>query len=173
MMAEVYIGVGSNIDPEKNIPAALKLLNERVDIKAVSTFYSSPPLGSPDSPIFYNGVVRVDTNIEPLDLKCEVLRKIEEALGRIRTADKCAPRTSDLDIILYEDQVIDRPSLKLPDPDITSRAFIAIPLLELDPNLILPGSGIRLSEIVSNMSCDSLTPLTEFTHALRKEILNE
>ena len=169
-MATAYIGIGSNIDPEVNVCSAIRLLKESVQIVKVSTFYCTEPLGSPESEPFYNGVVEIETVIEPRELKFEVLRNIEQALGRTRCSDKYAPRTIDLDIIVYGNTVASDHDLTIPDPDIAERVFIAIPLFELAPDLVLPGSELRLADIVKSMQTDSMVPLIEFTHALREEI---
>jgi len=172
-MPKVYISVGSNIEPEKNIPAALRLLKKEVSIKSVSTFYRTQPVGANGSPEFYNGAVLVDTGISPMDLKFQVLRRIEQTLGRTRGADPNAPRTIDLDIVLYGDLVMREPVLEIPDPDILTRPFVAIPIYEIAPELILPDTGLPLAHLVKRMNRDDMVPLDEFTDRLRKEILRE
>lgn len=169
-MALVYIGVGSNIEPEVNIVAAVRALKDRARLSAVSTFYLTPALERTDAPPFYNGVLEVETKLPPRELKFGVLRAIEEGLGRMRTADKYAPRTIDLDIIVYDDAVLREPDLIVPDPDIESRAFVAVPLLELRPDLLLPDSGRRLGEAVETFGVTHMIPLAEFTRRLRQEI---
>jgi 2-amino-4-hydroxy-6-hydroxymethyldihydropteridine diphosphokinase len=114
----VYVAVGSNIDPERNIPEALRRLAENVTVGATSRFYRTEPLGRPGQPPFLNGVVRVRTALDAEILKFKVLRGIEKALGRERTADTYAPRTIDLDILLFDTAMIERPGLRIPDPDI-------------------------------------------------------
>ena len=106
-MAHTFIGVGSNIDPQSNIREALIRLAERVEIRALSTFYQSRPVGPPGQPPFVNGVVAADTDLPPLAVKRDVLRRIEEGLGRVRTTDKYAPRVIDLDLLIYDDMVAD------------------------------------------------------------------
>jgi len=172
-MPTVYIGVGSNIDPETNIPAAIKLLAGRVKVRALSTFYATAPMCCRDSSYFINGVIAVETDIPPRELKHFVLREIEDSLGRVRTADKFAPRTIDLDIIVYGDRVIAEPGLTIPDPDVFTRAFMAAPLAELAPDLVMPGSGKRVDEIAGSLTDESMTPLHEFTAALSTEVVNE
>lgn len=167
-MATAYIGIGSNVEPEKNIPLALKALGARAAITGISMFYVTPPVGSGDNPPFYNGAARIRTDIPPKDLKFEVLRKIEDELGRVRTGDRYAPRTIDLDLVLYDNVVMREPGLVLPDPDVVTRVFLAAPLLELDPELILPG-GLRLAEIARSLPADAMTPLPDFTAALKAE----
>lgn len=169
-MAAVYIGVGSNIEPEANIAAAFRLLRQRARIVAISTFYRTDPLGSGGgAPEFYNGVVKLETDIEPRDLKYSVLRQIEETLGRHRGPDRYAPRTIDLDIILYGNVVVREPGLAIPDPDVRTRPFIAVPLAELAPDLELPDSGTTAREIARQMQTESMSALDEFTQALRQE----
>lgn len=172
-MATVYLGVGSNIDPERNIPAALRALQRRARITAVSAFYRTPPAGAPGDPDFFNGVVRIETDLEPSELRVEVLRRIEDDLGRRRTSDPNSPRPIDLDIILYEERVSSEGDIILPAPDVRTRAFVAVPLLELAPDLILPDSGARLRDVVRSLDRRGLAPLPEFSSALSKEFSNE
>jgi dihydroneopterin aldolase/2-amino-4-hydroxy-6-hydroxymethyldihydropteridine diphosphokinase len=150
-MARAFIGVGSNIAPEKNIREALRLLARLVRIVAISTFYRTPAIDRPSDPDFYNGVVAIETDLRPMALKSKVLRKIEAALGRRRSADKYASRTIDLDLLV----------LTPPDPDILNRAFVAVPLAEIEPDLLLPG--------VDHLSKEGMQPLVEFTQKLRAE----
>jgi len=164
---QAFIGVGSNIDPEINIPHALDLLRQSVRITGISTFYRTPALGREDQPPFYNGVVAVDTELPPCELKFAELRRIEERLGRWRGADRYAPRTIDLDLILYDDLVIEDEDLILPDPEIAQRAFLAVPLCELAPALVLP-DGRAVCNIVEELSAQSLEALPEFSHKLHE-----
>lgn len=170
-MVIAYIGVGSNIRPEKNIRRALCLLATQVTVTAISTFYRTEPVDRPGQPFFYNGVVRIATDVTPTGLKERVLRGIESQLNRRRTDDKSAPRTIDLDILLYGDQVIAANGLSIPDSAIARRPFLAFPLRELAPDLVLPDSGRRLNEVVGAMTAGGLEPLADFTRALKKEIL--
>jgi len=170
---DVYIGVGSNIDPETNIVKALQPLTEHVQVHAISTFYRTAPLDRPEQPPFVNGVVEVGTEIEARPLKFDLLRPIEKALGRVRTEDPFAARTIDLDILLFDDAVIHEPSgpdgaVHIPDPEIAERPFWAIPLLELAPDLILPGTATPLAQ-ASALHCRSdLHPMHDFTTMLRE-----
>lgn len=169
----VYIGIGSNIDPEANIPAAVRRLGGVTTITGLSTFYLTEPIGNSTTPAFINGVIRIETDIPPRELKFDVLRSIENALGRIRTEDKYIPRSIDLDIIVYGDLVVSESDLVIPDPDIYTREFVAVPLAELDNGLILPDTGKCISDIARSMQGTSMRPLESFTLALRKEILHE
>ena len=169
-MPRVFIAVGSNIDPEANIPKALSLLAEHVPIVAVSNFYQSEPFGT-DGASYYNGVIEIDTNLPPRELKFNILRNIESALGRIRGTDKYAPRTIDLDICVYNDLVVDESDLIVPDRDIIQRPFIAVPLYELVPDLAVPITNMNLSDIVNSMSTSDLVELVDFTQQLKREYI--
>jgi 2-amino-4-hydroxy-6-hydroxymethyldihydropteridine diphosphokinase len=153
-----FIALGSNIDPEKNVVSALDALAERVFLEAISTFYWTEALGECSQPPFLNGACRITTVLPPKGLKYDVLRSIETELGRVRTENRYAPRPIDLDIALYGDCVVNEPGLHIPDPDIRNRPFVAVPLLELDPDLALPDTGELLSDIVKRLDTRSLVP---------------
>lgn len=169
-VARAFIGVGSNINPEENMRRALRLLAEQVRVMRVSTVYRTEALGRPGDPSFYNCVVEIETEIPPEDLKRRVLRRIEADLGRSRTADKYAPRTMDLDVLLYGDMVVSAGDLVLPDPDITKRPFLAIPLRELAPDLPLPGTGRSIADAAAAFAHHQMQPLPEYTTLLRRDI---
>ena len=150
-----YIAVGSNILPEKNVPIAIDLLRKKVEIVAVSSFYRTKPLHRPEQADYRNGVVAVRTSVTPRELRDEILRPIEEILERKRSEDKYAPRTVDLDLILFGDEVIRESGLNLPDDDLRTRPFVAVPLLEVAPELVLPDDGTRLADLpVAKMTQD-------------------
>ena len=115
-------------------------------------------------------MVELTTELDPLMLKLTVLRAIESALGRQRTGDKYADRTLDLDLVLYGDLVSSSPELVLPDPELAQRPFLAFPLLELDPELRLPGSRVPLHQLVAALGSSDLQPLVEYTERLRRSI---
>jgi 2-amino-4-hydroxy-6-hydroxymethyldihydropteridine diphosphokinase len=172
-MPRAYIGIGSNILPEKNIAKAVLLLSKKVAIIDISTFYLTKPIGGPDQPQFYNGAAYVDTESSPLDLKFHILRDIEKKLGRIRSGDKSSPRTIDLDILLYDHIVMNDGVLKIPDPDILERPFLALPLYELSRNLIVPGWDRAISVIAENFKDHDMKPLPELTKKLKGMLHNE
>jgi len=167
---EVYVAVGSNIEPEKNISAALEKLQQYVRVKATSTFYRTMPIGRPEQSAFLNGVWLIATGKPARELKFEVLRKIETELGRVRTSDNYAARTIDLDIALYGNAVINEPDFRIPDAGIRQRPFIAVPLLELKPSLVLPDTGEKLAALLSDKSCQDLEPVYSFTESLKERI---
>ncbi len=167
-----FVAVGSNIDPERNIEMALRKLQQLAFLHATSTFYRTPPLERPDQPMFVNGACKISSSLSPRQLKFQVLRRIEDELGRNRTGDRHAPRTVDLDLIIYGDAVIEEAGLRLPDPDIRRRAFIAVPLLELAPGLRLPGSLEPLASLPVAQSMEGLVPLASFTKQLRQRLMS-
>lgn len=171
-MARVYVGVGSNIRPEANVHEALRMLSEKARILGVSTFYRTPPENGAAQPLFWNGVVSCETDLPPWVLKHSVLRRIEAALGRERTADKNAPRTIDLDIIVYHDPAFTRGPLAFSDPDILHRDFLAVPLAELAPDLVLPGLGHSIRDVVARLPPFTLHPLHDDTRRLREALTN-
>ncbi len=167
------MGIGSNIEAERNVREALLRLARRTRITAISTFYRSRPLSRPEQPSFVNGAVELETEASPEEVKHGLLRGIEAELGRVRTADKYAPRTIDLDLLIYNDRVIRQPDLRVPDPEIQERPFLAIPLAELAPDMALPGDGRALREIAAAFPDHALEPLASYTEELRESLQHE
>ena len=147
----VFVAVGSNVRPEDNIRRALDLLAAETPIVGVSRFYRTPALGRPNDPDFVNGAVLITTERSARDLKYGVLRAIERQVGRVRGDDAYAPRPIDLDIVLYGNEVIDEPGLRIPDPDLVVRPFLAIPILEIDPYVQAPGADCPLAAVAQGM----------------------
>ncbi len=163
-MSRVFVGVGSNVEPELHVPRALARLDEAVGLLRVSTFYVTAPLGRPADPPFVNGVVEIRDTLAAAPLK-ELLARIESDEGRRRGTDRFAPRPVDLDLLLHGDSVSTSPPL--PHPDVTTRRFVAVPLLELAPRLTLPGSGVRLAAIVEALPPWPMEPSARWTSLLR------
>jgi dihydroneopterin aldolase/2-amino-4-hydroxy-6-hydroxymethyldihydropteridine diphosphokinase len=163
-----FIAVGSNIDAERNVTAALELLGRHVRIVAVSRFYQTPALGAPGSPDFLNGVIEIESELEPRELKRLVLLELESELGRERGAEKNASRTIDLDLVVHGDLVCSEEGLVLPAPEILERAFVALPLLELEPELVLPGTDRPLRELAAGLSSGKMVPAELFNARLRR-----
>lgn len=168
-MNRTFIGIGSNISPESNVPRALRMLKDTQILVCISSFYVTEPIGHPGQPLFYNGVAEILTVMPPGALR-RSLRDIESTLGRVRTADRYAPRSVDLDILIYEDLVLDSAEFQIPDPDIHCRPFVAWPLAELAPDLILPGSTTTVESIARDLDRSGMRELVEFTRDLRKEL---
>lgn len=137
-MAIAYIALGSNLgDKEKNLRRALLLLTQQgVEVVRVSSFISTEPYGVTDQPQFLNAVACVRTSLAPLAL-LDVLLATELAMGRVRLRH-WGERNIDLDLLLYEDVVLDLPRLHLPHPDMQNRDFVLLPLAEIAPELKHP-----------------------------------
>jgi dihydroneopterin aldolase/2-amino-4-hydroxy-6-hydroxymethyldihydropteridine diphosphokinase len=135
--------------------------------------YLTEPIGSAPQPPFYNCVIEIETELPPRELKHTVLRRIEDTLGRIRGGDKFAPRTIDLDLILYGDLAVTSDDLTLPDPDIAQRPFLAIGVHELAPGLVLPGSNVSIQKAASSLPRGNMKPLDNYTEHIRREILHD
>jgi 2-amino-4-hydroxy-6-hydroxymethyldihydropteridine diphosphokinase len=167
----VYIGIGSNINPYPNIERALRMLGEAVRVTAVSPFYRSRAVGGEGQPDFVNGVIAVDAMVPPRALKYGVLRKIEDELGRTRGEDKNAARTIDLDLLLYGELVINTAGIVVPDPGLRRYAFVAVPLLDLAPEIRLPDTGEKLKDVFSgNLETYRLELLAGFSPGIGREI---
>lgn len=169
-MPKAFISVGSNMDPSGNVKKALKCLSLETRILKISTVYETEPECRPKQSWYYNCVVKIETKFTPVHLKYEVLRNIEKHLGRRRTKDKFAARPIDLDLIIYGDKRFVTEDLILPDPQILRRAFLAVAIKEMSPGLRLPGTHLKIDDIVSFLPQDNMIPLVAYTKALRKEI---
>lgn len=142
MSEVVYIALAGNIEPERHIEAALERLAAQVHLLALSNVYRTPAIDRPEQPPYLNGVAQARTDLSARALKFEVLRPLESMLGRVRTADKFAPRGIDLDILLFGNQTHDEPDLIVPDPDLARRPFLAAALLDCWPEAALPDGRV-------------------------------
>jgi 2-amino-4-hydroxy-6-hydroxymethyldihydropteridine diphosphokinase len=141
----VYLGIGSNMgEREENLDRALDLLSQRMRMGKVSSIYDTEPLGNTNQPRFLNMVCQVFTRLAPEGLLA-LAKGIESKMGRYGKSDE--PRTIDIDILLYGDEVIDTPELVIPHPRMTERAFVLVPLAEIDPDLLHPVSGWTIGEL--------------------------
>lgn len=150
-MAIAYIALGSNLgDKEKNLRRALLLLTQQgVEVVRVSSFISTEPYGVTDQPQFLNAVACVRTSLAPLAL-LDVLLATELAMGRVRLRH-WGERNIDLDLLLYEDVVLDLPRLHLPHPDMQNRDFVLLPLAEIAPELKHPTLQKTIYELKENL----------------------
>lgn len=133
-----YVALGSNLgDKKQNLRRALLLLLQQgVIVEQVSAFIITEPYGVTDQPQFLNGVCRVRTALKPLEL-LRTLLAIERQMGRVRLR-RWGERNIDLDLLLYEDVLLDTPELRLPHPDLQNRDFVLLPMAEIAPNLEHP-----------------------------------
>lgn len=158
---QVLIALGSNIDRERNMVAAIDRLRAHpaIEVLAASPIYTTAPIGRDgavtEQPVFANAAVRVETDLTAGDLRRE-LRAIEAALGRVRTADKFAPRPIDLDIALYGSEVLEIDGHHIPDRDVLRFAHVAIPLADIAGDWIHPETGQSLAAIAAPMHTQEL-----------------
>lgn len=143
MSQKAFIALGSNIDPEKNLPTAVKHLTKIGEILAVSMVYQNPAVGPTPQPDFLNAAVLIATDFAPLEIRAR-LRQIESEMGRVRSKDKYAPREIDLDLCLLGETVFESPKLTLPDPNLLEQPHLIVPMAELDPDFIHPVTGKNL-----------------------------
>lgn len=148
-----FVALGSNIEPEEFLPEATRRLHSLGQMKSVSAAYQSKPIGEREQPDFLNAAVLLTVADGPAKLQAR-LREIETDLGRVRTEDKYASRTIDLDIVLLGDRV--DPKFPLPDPDILTREHLAVPLAELDPGFCHPITSEALEAIASRLRSSGL-----------------
>ena len=145
-----YLGLGSNVgDREEHLRAAVRLLREHgVEVEAVSSLYETEPTGEIlDQPDFLNAAARIRTELEPEPL-LDLCKAIEVEQGRMFGGPRHGPRPLDVDLLLLGDLTLETERLTLPHPEVTSRRFVLVPLLELDPELALP-DGTRLADALA------------------------
>ena len=158
-MSTVYIALGSNLNmPIQQLKLAIQAMADLPDteIKKVSSLYQSQPLGPQDQPDYVNAVACLETGLSPLVL-LDALQNIENGQGRIRLR-RWGERTLDLDILLYDNQIIHNERLTVPHYDMQNREFVIVPLYEISPELILP-DGVSLQQLVKRFSSHQMVIL--------------
>jgi 2-amino-4-hydroxy-6-hydroxymethyldihydropteridine diphosphokinase len=138
----VILGLGSNINPVENLIRALELLRQHLCVQQVSSAWESTAVGS-DGPDFLNVAVWIETSLSLPVLKQEIIRPIEKQLGRVRSADKNAPRTIDIDILIDQEELV--------EPELWEYAFLAIPTAELLPDFTHPQTGEPLQQAAARL----------------------
>jgi 2-amino-4-hydroxy-6-hydroxymethyldihydropteridine diphosphokinase len=155
-----YLGLGANlVQPVAQLQQAVVALRQlpQSRIVAVSAFYGSKPMGPQDQPDYVNAVVALDTTLGPEAL-LDALQHIEQQQGRVRKAQRWGPRTLDLDILLYGNEVINTPRLTVPHYGLRQREFVLYPLIEIAPALQLP-DGTVLSTLLPQVPLNGLQKL--------------
>ena len=146
----VYLGLGSNMgDRRNNLNRARDYLSQRLRVEKVSSVYETEPVGNIEQPRFLNLVCEVYTNLAPMEL-LSLAKGIERKLGRV-PGKSDEPRPIDIDILFYDDQIIETPELVIPHPGLTERAFVLVPLAEIAPELVHPVNGKTIKELIKGV----------------------
>ncbi len=151
-----YVGLGGNVGDRRSYLrlAVERLRSERdLEVVAVSRLRETDPVGFRDQPRFLNAVAALETALAPRALLDRLLA-IERALGRERTGPRYGPRTIDLDLLVHGDETVDEPGLVVPHPRLAERRFALEPLVELDPDLVLP-DGRRAADLLAALADDA------------------
>jgi 2-amino-4-hydroxy-6-hydroxymethyldihydropteridine diphosphokinase len=149
-MIRVFLGLGSNLgDREANFKEAIKRLSTSVNIDKVSSIYESEPVGYSEQPLFLNMVVSGNTRLEPVQL-LEFVKKIEKEMGRVPSF-RNAPRPVDIDILFYDNSVVDLPMLIIPHAGLEERSFVLVPMAEIAPELVHPVDGKPVKDLLNKL----------------------
>ncbi len=155
------ISIGSNIEKERNIPEAIRLLRRApgVRVEAVSQIFESPAVGGPDdAPDFFNAAVVISSELGYEDLQA-LAHAVEDELGRIRTEDPDAPRTADLDIVYYGDTAGEHNGRVIPDPAVLTAAHVALPVADVAPEWVHPEDGRTTKQIAEQFDDEDVRPV--------------
>jgi 2-amino-4-hydroxy-6-hydroxymethyldihydropteridine diphosphokinase len=146
----IYLSLGTNLGNRvENLDAVKKELIREVTILSCSPIYETEPWGYLDQPDFLNQVLAVETELSPVEL-LEFIKKVEKKIGR-KPNFRYGPRIVDIDILLYGDRIIQDQDLVIPHPSLRERAFVLIPLADLNPELIYPGTELSISDLLQGV----------------------
>ena len=151
----VYLALGTNLgDRLANLKQAISALTPQLDVKAKSQVYETPPWGFEDQPKFLNQVIKAKTYLDPEPL-LKHLKRLEVALGR-KESFVNGPRLIDIDILFYDDLVMNKPSLVIPHPRLHERGFVLLPLLDIAPDLVHPVYKKAVRELAASCSAEGI-----------------
>ena len=151
----VYLALGSNLgDRLANLKQAIAALTPQINVKAKSQVYETPPWGFEDQPKFLNQVVKAKTYLEPEQL-LKHLKRLELTLGRKESVPN-GPRLIDMDILFYDDLVLNTPALVIPHPRLHERGFVLLPLMDIAPDLVHPVSKQSVREMAALSSVEGI-----------------
>jgi 2-amino-4-hydroxy-6-hydroxymethyldihydropteridine diphosphokinase len=157
MKHTVFLASGSNLgDRAANLAEALRRLPPEVDVLAASPVYETPPWGYTDQPAFLNQAVKAETDLPPAELLA-YLKNVERLIGR-QVSFKYGPRLIDLDILFYDQSVVETPALRVPHPHLAERAFVLLPLADLAPGLIHPVLGKTVQQLLERVDSSGIQP---------------
>lgn len=163
-MPSAYVALGANLgQPCAQVLAAITALDALPHSRVLrrSRLYQTPPWGVIEQPSFVNAVAHIETGLSPQDL-LQALLDIERAAGRDRTGERWGPRVLDLDLLLYDELMLQENHLTVPHPRIADRAFVLLPLADLAPDLIIPGQG-RVADLLSRVDTQGCELLPDAT----------
>ena len=152
-MATIYVGLGSNIEPEEHLGLAIRQLRERYGQIDVSSVYRSAAVGFAGDD-FLNLVARLRSE-ESAEQICEEIERLHDLSGRVRGSEKWSSRPLDIDLLLYDDRVIDEPPVRVPRSDILEYSFVLRPMAELAPDLVHPVTGKTMLQHWQEFDADS------------------
>ena len=161
-MVKAWLGLGSNLQqPLVQLRTAIRRLSDTdgLEVLQISSFYQTPPWGVEKQDDFVNAVVKIETSLDSLSL-LKVLQSIENAMGREREGHRWGPRLIDIDLLLFGDQRCRSRELELPHPRMHERAFVLVPLSELDVTLEIPGRG-TINSLLKQLDCSGIYRIDE------------
>jgi 2-amino-4-hydroxy-6-hydroxymethyldihydropteridine diphosphokinase len=151
----VYLALGTNLgDRSGNLKQAIAALTPQLDVKAKSQVYETPPWGFEEQPRFLNQVVKANTYLDPEPL-LKHLKRLEVALGRQESFPN-GPRLIDMDLLFYDDLVLNKPSLVIPHPRLHERGFVLLPLMDIAPNLVHPVQQKTVQELMALVNVEGI-----------------
>jgi 2-amino-4-hydroxy-6-hydroxymethyldihydropteridine diphosphokinase len=151
-MARAFLSLGSNISPRTYLPHALEQIRAFGTVVKVSGTWVSPPADGSEQADFCNCALLLETDLTPERIWDELIPAVEGACGRERDpSNPYAPRTCDVDLTIYDTVELEYKRHRIPDPDLFERAFVAVPLAELDPDFVVPGDGRTLAAIAESL----------------------
>jgi len=157
-MSITYLGLGSNLgDRAANLRAAVSALPPEVSVLAESAVYETPPWGVEDQPGFLNMALKAETNLAPAALRDHV-KSIEHEVGRTETF-RWGPRVIDIDILLYDDRIVDIPKLVIPHAQMHKRPFVLVPMASIAPDVVHPALGLSMRELLQYVDTSGIKPV--------------